>query len=212
MIQHTSFFRLFKLDDEVVAVYYWKSDEYEPGTSRKGIYVVIGFIVEKPDELDINELIEYSCMFFSTAEKISNVSFSDAVADEFFRWIQKGETDLIQKFISEIGSINTYYSGKRKHIQWKKYYLKFKKYFRAKLVQNVYFLSNDISFMEYWSVFLQEAYNLYVSGIADITNKKFTEATISCIGEEELPDYVEHVKIKNCNGKKYLIFSLKSMQ
>lgn len=84
-----------------------------------------------------------------------------------------------------------------------------KKYFQQEWNQYIYFLSADILFNDYWGVFLQEAYDLYIIGMNDIASEKFTKVTILYLTEGELPDYAERVKIKTCNDKKYLIFSHK---
>lgn len=153
MKEKTSFFRMFRMKRSIVAAYYWSTDIPEVLSERRGLCVVLGFLLD--DRAGQTEGLEwFSRQFFETLEKLFKVSLDAEKSDDFFRILQ-GQPDeklemlrkageKFREHIPEFGQIRNPFSLPRAGSK--------KRY--------IYMLNKNPDFCDSWNAFCREALNM----------------------------------------------------
>ena len=84
----SSFFRCFRIKNDVVLAYYWKTTYPEVKSGRKGLFVIIGFLIDNNLMHNFEPVIGYTKIFFHSLQELFGVSFEETVSDKFFIQLQ----------------------------------------------------------------------------------------------------------------------------
>lgn len=92
----SSFFRCFRMKSDVVLAYYWKTTYPELKSGRKGLFVIIGFVIDKNLLYSCDSVISYTELFFRSLQEFFNISFEETVSDKFFIQLQNSVDDKME--------------------------------------------------------------------------------------------------------------------
>ncbi len=161
----SSFFRCFRMKKDVVLAYYWKTTYSELKSGRKGLFVIIGFIIDNNLLHNFEPVINYTKLFFRSLQELFNISFEETISDKFFIQLQNN-VDSQMKSLKEC-AINVK-SLRVKCLINIKYRRKGRNFPKA-----IYCVDNRDFFIN-WTIFSFEALRFVKRGYWDISNLKNT--------------------------------------
>ncbi len=152
-----TFLRCVKNDQYAIAALYWKTNFPEESSGRKGLYVVIGFLLNDFDG-NFNVFWSYSTNFFKILESQFGISMQSEDSDKLFEIIQQDATETLKKIETECKKLqynlnnislkNTFWI--RKRISWR----------NLENIRYLYILNNTPDFYANWTAFMYEAFIL----------------------------------------------------
>lgn len=206
--QKDTFFRCVKNGSYSIAALYWKTNFPELSSGRKGLYIVIGFLLNDCDE-NFDVFWSYSMNFFRILENQFGISMQDRDSDQLFEIIQQGETEKLKKLEIECQKLEQSF----KNISFKKIFCRKEGILQRnfKKISYLYILNNTPDFYANWTAFMYEAFSLISKcGNGDITNlDDYTMFSIHILQNgDKMPELdICKARVKKYRNYKYLIVS-----
>jgi len=208
-----SFFRSFKMNEYIIAAYYWKTNIPEVGSGRLGLYVVIGFVItnnsNSADGL-VDSFIFYSSHFFKILEDAFNISLSSSQSDTFYNAIQTKTEEKMNYVANRFINLKTTFPKARIRYNRPIFNTDNKKQIKISTIKYIYMLNDHPNFYESWMAFGRESLSLLkTKDMWDIsTLKEYTPQTIVILENgNKIPTIVSKSDIIQYQNCKYMLLT-----
>lgn len=204
-----TFLRCYKIGDEIVAAYYWKTNHLEEGSNRSGLYVIIGFIIKEFCMRDFDLFVLYSSNFFRILENNIEISMLENSSDHLFEEIQIDTDYKMERLKDKCNNLDCVFP--LGHFDKSCYIYKFLKKEKIKSMQYLYMLNNEYDFFADWTVFMYEAFRIVdLIGFGDVSSLEgYTTYSLQILenGDKIPPNIGNKIMSKEYKDYKYLIWS-----